>query len=199
MVVVVVVVVVVGVVVVVIKMLTKNSTCNNDNNSTCAYLGPPLRETCAMQVLDHGKNARIGPLLKTFLGFLDGSHIYRPTLGQSRPRIIQAPSRPGKKTKGLEAIDVSWRPTFPLSKVLKMLKVYQEPNDWTVSLGDLSTQKWHNNAQYKPLITTEQPASSDTTATQRANRTCNRGKPGLKCGFSDLPLTNIFAEIRGEN
>ena len=74
--VVVVVVVVVGVVVVVIKMLTKNSTCNNDNNSTCAYLGPPLRETCAMQVLDHGKNARIGPLLKTFLGFLDGSHIY---------------------------------------------------------------------------------------------------------------------------
>jgi len=78
-----------------------------------------------------------------------------------------------------------------------MLKVYQEPNDWTVSLGDLSTQKWHNNAQYKPLITTEQPASSDTTATQRANRTCNRGKPGLKCGFSDLPLTNIFAEIHG--
>ena len=73
---VVVVVIVVVVVVVVIKMLTKNSTCNNDNNSTCAYLGPPLRETCAMQVLDHGKNARIGPLLKTFLGFLDGSHIY---------------------------------------------------------------------------------------------------------------------------
>ena len=56
-------------------MLIKNSICNNDNNSTCAYLGPPLRETCAMQVLDHGKNARIGPLLKTFLGFLDGSHI----------------------------------------------------------------------------------------------------------------------------
>ena len=77
-------VVVVVVVVVVIKMLTKNSTCNNDNNSTCAYLGPPLRETCAMQVLDHGKNARIGPLLKTFLGFLDGSHL------MNSPQIVES-------------------------------------------------------------------------------------------------------------
>jgi len=31
-----------------------------------------------MQVLDHGKNARIGPVLKTFLGFLDGSHMILP-------------------------------------------------------------------------------------------------------------------------
>ena len=28
-----------------------------------------------MQVLDHVKNARIDRILKTFLGFLDGSHI----------------------------------------------------------------------------------------------------------------------------